>query len=61
MIHKKRKHWGQKYMPRVTIDFGKDSGVVKPMYAVNNGPLPVSVRGTFDNGAVQGIRNSLCP
>jgi len=36
-------------MSRITVDFGKNAGVVKPMHAVNNGPLPVSVRGTSNN------------
>ena len=36
-------------MSSITVDFGKSTGVVKPMHAVNNGPLPVSVRGTSNN------------
>lgn len=33
-------------MATITVDFSKNAGPVKPMHAVNNGPLAPSVRGT---------------
>lgn len=36
-------------MPKITIDFKKSNGVIKPMNAVNNGPLAPTVRGTSNN------------
>lgn len=31
-------------MTRITVDFGKISGKVKPMHALNNGPIAPNVR-----------------
>lgn len=36
-------------MKQITVDFARKYGNVKPMHAVNNGPLPVNVRGTSNN------------
>ena len=44
-------------MAEIHVDLGKSAGAVKPMHAVNNGPLPRSVRGTsnFDLYRAAGI------
>lgn len=36
-------------MSKITIDFGSSKGKIKPMNAVNNGPLAPDVRGTSNN------------
>lgn len=33
-------------MSKITVDFSKSAGRVKPMHAVNNGPIAPDVRGT---------------
>ena len=44
-------------MKRVTVDFSKKLGPIKPMHSVNNGPAGARVRGTsnFDDYAAAGI------
>ena len=37
---------GQEFMRTIAVDFGKECGMIKPMNAVNNGPLGMSERGT---------------
>lgn len=32
-------------MTKITVDFAKSTGKVKPMHAVNNGPIAPNVRG----------------
>jgi len=34
---------------KLTVDFSKNMGAVKPMHAVNNGPLTPNVRGTSNH------------
>jgi hypothetical protein len=44
-------------MNHITINFSKNRGPIKPMHAINNGPLGKSVRGTsnFDLHQAPGI------
>ena len=50
-------------MKRVFVDFSRHTGVIKPMHAVNNGPLPeTDVRGSgnaclFSDAYVPYVRN----
>ncbi len=36
-------------MTNINIDFNKQNGIIKPMNAVNNGPVPIGVRETYSN------------
>ncbi len=42
-------------MNHITIDFSKNYGPIKPMHAVNNGPLDKSVRGTSNFDLYQAL------